>query len=118
MNFRQQIKFYNYVSWTIRKGILKRPNYCSNCFSEKYIVAHHEDYSKPLIVIWLCRRCHKALHRSFLYPFGKMDIGDCFDFPAQLQKRIRSAAIMFAKGKMKFATRKIDDKIYICWRIE
>jgi len=35
-------------------------------------IAHHEDYSKPLEVIWLCRVCHKSLHqgRRFLvrYP--------------------------------------------------
>lgn len=26
--------------------------------------AHHEDYSKPLLVTWLCPRHHKARHRE------------------------------------------------------
>ena len=26
---------------------------------------HHPDYSKPLEIIWLCRKHHKELHRSF-----------------------------------------------------
>jgi hypothetical protein len=27
--------------------------------------AHHEDYSKPLEVIWLCRRHHMERHRRY-----------------------------------------------------
>nr|DAD85891.1 MAG TPA: hypothetical protein [Siphoviridae sp. ctGdK3] len=26
--------------------------------------AHHDDYSKPLQVRWLCRRHHKQLHKE------------------------------------------------------
>lgn len=32
---------------------------CGNTKSE----AHHADYSKPLDVMWLCRKHHKDVHR-------------------------------------------------------
>lgn len=34
---------------------------CSVCDDDKAQM-HHEDYSKPLEVIWLCRLCHEKLH--------------------------------------------------------
>lgn len=34
---------------------------CADCKSEKS-EAHHEDYSKPLEVIWLCLKCHRLRH--------------------------------------------------------
>lgn len=37
---------------------LERPENCQNCGSECKPDAHHEDYDKPLDVIWLCVRCH------------------------------------------------------------
>jgi len=44
-----------------RKGLLKiQP--CADCGvspSKAKIQAHHEDYSKPLDVIWLCPMCHR-----------------------------------------------------------
>lgn len=42
----------------IRKGRLVRPEACSICFAPCKPDAHHEDYSKPLDVIWVCRPCH------------------------------------------------------------
>jgi len=33
---------------------------CNNADSEM----HHEDYSQPLNIKWLCRECHLALHRE------------------------------------------------------
>lgn len=32
---------------------------CGNAQAEK----HHKDYSKPLEVQWLCRACHRELHK-------------------------------------------------------
>jgi hypothetical protein len=45
----------------IRTGVLVR-GLCVDCGSSSNIHAHHEDYSKPLEVIWLCRTCHNKRH--------------------------------------------------------
>ena len=52
------------VDWAIRSGKLKR-GHCEDCkiLSDKEkIVGHHEDYNKPLEVIWLCQSCHMRRH--------------------------------------------------------
>jgi ssDNA-binding Zn-finger/Zn-ribbon topoisomerase 1 len=36
---------------------------CEWCGAEK-TQAHHDDYSKPLAVAWLCQSCHKRRHRE------------------------------------------------------
>jgi len=43
-----------------RKGILV-PQPCERC-GETKVEMHHEDYSKPLEVVWLCHRCHFDRH--------------------------------------------------------
>ena len=48
----------------VKRGIvLKKP--CEIC-QKSPADAHHSDYSKPLEVIWLCRRHHKAWHKIFI----------------------------------------------------
>jgi ribosomal protein S27AE len=44
------------VATEIEAGRLKRLN-CEKCDAVK-TDAHHKDYTKPLDVNWLCRRCH------------------------------------------------------------
>jgi hypothetical protein len=46
----------------IRNGRLVKATECSECGSDQLIEAHHEDYSKPLDVVWLCSTCHGRKH--------------------------------------------------------
>jgi hypothetical protein len=48
----------------IRDKSLSRPAACSNCGDRCVPHAHHEDYTKPLEVTWLCKPCHGARHRE------------------------------------------------------
>lgn len=50
------------VAESVKRGMLIRPNTCEKCLCKCYPAGHHEDYSKPLEVIWLCRSCHKQHH--------------------------------------------------------
>lgn len=58
----EKVKAKNIVHKAIRQGIIRKPIQCSNCSIETKLIAHHNDYSKPLEVIWLCVSCHKRLH--------------------------------------------------------
>lgn len=52
------------VSKAIRKGLLQRPTLCESCKRTGIgrIAAHHDDYTKPLEIIWLCGSCHVRRH--------------------------------------------------------
>lgn len=45
-----------------KKKIIKSS--CEVCREVKHIQGHHEDYSKPLNVMWLCQWHHSQLHYS------------------------------------------------------
>ena len=47
-----------------RKEISKQP--CVFCGSVERVHAHHEDYSKPLDVVWLCPQHHSDVHKKGL----------------------------------------------------
>lgn len=49
------------VRGAIRSGMLKRKP-CEVCNSTHLIHAHHDDYSKPLDVVWLCPKHHGERH--------------------------------------------------------
>ena len=46
----------------LRAGRLVKPDRCSVCYAQGPIHGHHDDYSKPLEVRWLCVSCHKQWH--------------------------------------------------------
>jgi ribosomal protein S27AE len=52
------------VARAVRNGSLVRQP-CIRC-GEVKSVAHHEDYDKPLEVMWLCQPCHKQRHKELL----------------------------------------------------
>jgi len=56
------------VMYAIKLGVVKRPNQCSECGIECKPEGHHEDYSRPLDVIWLCKVCHKGKHKKYELP--------------------------------------------------
>lgn len=55
----------------IRDGKIMRPNLCENCSATGKIHGHHDDYSKPYEVRWLCIKCHVSWHKlnEPKYPF-------------------------------------------------
>lgn len=50
----------NHVAYALKTGRLTRSP-CEVCGSHK-VDAHHDDYSQPLKVRWLCRKHHYDLH--------------------------------------------------------
>ena len=48
----------------IRRNKIERPAECSMCKKKCIPQGHHFDYTKPLDVVWLCVRCHSALHKK------------------------------------------------------
>ena len=48
----------------VKSGRITKPTVCSDCGCNDKIQAHHSDYSDALNVLWLCHRCHKAIHRE------------------------------------------------------
>jgi hypothetical protein len=48
----------------IRDGKLISASSCSCCGSTTKIEGHHDDYTKPLDIRWLCEACHKQWHRE------------------------------------------------------
>lgn len=48
----------------LKYGKIKKPKKCSECRQPRRLSAHHDDYSKPLEVVWLCWGCHKIRHQN------------------------------------------------------
>lgn len=66
-NKRKTIKGYraahDAIGRAVANGLIIKPSICSWCKKEHHkIESHHPDYSKKLLVIWLCIICHRRLH--------------------------------------------------------
>jgi hypothetical protein len=36
----------------------------ANVYARSKLHGHHEDYARPLSVIWLCTTCHRSFHKK------------------------------------------------------
>lgn len=57
----EKVKAQNALNYAVRMGRLVRGS-CEGCGTDKKVHAHHDDYSKPFQVRWLCYLCHKSEH--------------------------------------------------------
>tara|TARA_R110000764_G_scaffold119015_1_gene206561 strand:+ start:703 stop:1122 length:420 start_codon:yes stop_codon:yes gene_type:complete len=61
--YPNKYKAHTMINNAIRDGrLFKMP--CEACKSEVNVHAHHDDYSKPLNVRWLCSAHHSQWHRD------------------------------------------------------
>jgi len=58
----ERIRAYRIVEAALRNGEITRPESCSKCGKTGTIVAHHNDYDRPLHIAWLCLSCDRQLH--------------------------------------------------------
>jgi len=49
-----------------KKGNIIKPENCSDCGRAIKLSGHHPDYSKPLLIEWLCYECHGKRHRKII----------------------------------------------------
>lgn len=47
----------------LRDGKVKKSPECEVCSISGDLHGHHEDYSKPLEVLWVCAACHAFIHK-------------------------------------------------------
>lgn len=59
MKYAAHVIFRN----AVRDGKVQRVYECSVCGSTEKVEGHHDDYTKPLDVRWLCEKCHKQWHK-------------------------------------------------------
>jgi len=59
-------KAYSEVYCAMKCGKIIKES-CSKCGGNNDVMAHHEDYTKPLEILWLCRLCHIVEHKRLRY---------------------------------------------------
>jgi len=61
--YPEKSRAHRILNYHVRVGNMsKKP--CEVCGTDKHIHGHHDDYSKPLDVRWLCAAHHKEHHAS------------------------------------------------------
>ena len=56
---------YGRMRYALASGKVNKPILCENCDTKplgRRLHGHHDDYSNPLSVVWLCSKCHYYEH--------------------------------------------------------
>lgn len=60
----ERMRAQGIVNTRISRGKLTKPMACEVCGKVGRVEAHHADYSKPLDVMWVCKKCHYILDKK------------------------------------------------------
>lgn len=59
----EKVAAHKIVAAALKGGHIINPGQCSACGKiSNYLDAHHDDYTKPLNITWLCISCHRKKH--------------------------------------------------------
>lgn len=58
---KERTRAHNAVARAVRSGRLLRGP-CNVCGTAEDVHAHHDDYSKPMMIEWLCNHHHRVRH--------------------------------------------------------
>jgi hypothetical protein len=84
---------YSSYNLALRKGLLiKKP--CIICGTSERIEGHHFDYSKPLEVIWMCKKDHMELHAHH-----RRENLDKNSISARLRRNEKEISLLLKSGK-------------------
>lgn len=62
---REKIMAHKLATSAFKKGFILKPKACNRCGATGIrLEKHHEDYSRPLAVEWLCSKCHGKTRRK------------------------------------------------------
>ncbi|KKM66147.1 hypothetical protein LCGC14_1484100 [marine sediment metagenome] len=64
LKFPEKYKAKDALNCAVRYSKIKRSVSCEACGLLTKTEGHHPDYSKPLSVIWLCKKCHIIVHKN------------------------------------------------------
>lgn len=64
VKYPEKTKARNMLNASIIKGVIQKPDTCESCLEKVRVCGHHDDYSKPLDVRWLCYPCHTEWHKK------------------------------------------------------
>ena len=68
LRFPQKNRARHLLQQAVESGKISKPDLCSKCGDApelRDLHGHHEDYAKPIEVVWLCRQCHNKLHETY-----------------------------------------------------